>query len=210
MSQEDIIDKYMEVVESTGAVPGSIYEFCNENGIEDEQFKREFESFKDIDKTIFLLFFIQTNQLLEKSGNFDQLEAKEKLLSFYFTFFEVLRANRPYVLVAFPTEIKAIGRLDILADFRKEFLPFAGSIFKKKIDSDIPQLEKIKAKTYEESSWAQLLFILNFWIRDISEGNEKTDILIEKSLKATFDLVDITALKSIVDLGKFLYKEATT
>ncbi|MFT4734270.1 MAG: hypothetical protein ACI9DJ_001982 [Algoriphagus sp.] len=209
MSQEDIIDRYMEEIESTGKVPSSIYEFCNENGIEEDHFHKEFDSFKDIDKTIFLLFFVQTNQLLEKSGNFSDYEPKEKLLSFYFTFFEVLAANRPYVLKAFPTEISEISRLDILADLRKEFLTFAGDIFSDKINSDIPQLEKIKAKTYEEGTWAQLLFILNFWIRDKSERNEKTDILIEKSLKATFDLVDTTALKSIADLGKFLYKEAT-
>ncbi|MFT5884209.1 MAG: hypothetical protein ACI9IP_000664 [Arcticibacterium sp.] len=210
MSQEDIIDKYMEGIESTGIVPTSIDEFCIENGIEEEDFHREFDSFKAIDTTIFLLFYIQTNQLLKKSGNFSAAEPKEKLLTFYFTFFEVLAANRPYVLVAFPTEINQINRLDILADLRKEFLAFAGDVFSSKINSEIPQLEKIKAKTYEEGTWAQLLFILNFWIRDNSEGNEKTDILIEKSLKATFDLVDITALKSIMDLGKFLYKEATT
>ena len=67
MSQEDIIDKYMEEIESTGKVPSSIDEFCIENGIEKEDFHREFDSFKAIDRTIFLLFYIQTNQLLEKA-----------------------------------------------------------------------------------------------------------------------------------------------
>jgi len=81
-------------------------------------------------------------------------------------------------------------------------------VFESKINTEIPSFEKIKAKTYEEGAWAQLLFILNFWIRDKSADFYKTDILIEKSLKATFDIVDITALNSMLDLGKFLFKEA--
>jgi hypothetical protein len=42
---------------------------------------------------------------------------------------------------------------------------------------------------------------------DSSSSFEKTDIFIEKSLKTSFDLIDTTPLKSIIDFGKFLYKE---
>ena len=209
MSQEEIIDKYMESIQANGTVPNSIIEFCNANEINEDEFYQEFESFKALDKSIYLIFFLQTTQLLEQSGSFTSYEPKEKLLGFYFTFFEVLTANRPYVLVTFPCEIKEIGRLDILSELRKSFLYFAAEVFEKRISSDIPPLEKIKALAYEEGTYAQLLFVIGFWIRDKSEGFEKTDILIEKSLKATFDIVDITALKSVLDLGKFLLKEVT-
>ncbi len=42
---------------------------------------------------------------------------------------------------------------------------------------------------------------------DTSASFEKTDVFIEKSVRASFDLIDTTPLKSLVDLGKFLYKE---
>ena len=207
MTQEVIINRYMEAIEKNGTMPQSMEEFCAENKIEEDDFYKEFDSFKSIDKTIFLLFFVQTNQLLENSSSFSNANTKEKLLSFYFTFFEVLTTNRIYVLVAFPTEIKEIGRLDILADFKKSFVQFISYIFEENISSDINSLEKIKSKTYEEGTWVQLLFFLNFWLRDTSSGFEKTDILIEKSLKVTFDIIDNTALKSMLDLGKFLFNE---
>jgi hypothetical protein len=48
---------------------------------------------------------------------------------------------------------------------------------------------------------------MKFWLDDTSPSFEKTDIFIEKSVKASFDLIDTTPLKSIIDFGKFLYKE---
>jgi len=51
---------------------------------------------------------------------------------------------------------------------------------------------------------------MKFWIEDDSAGFEKTDILIEKSINTSFALMDNTVLKSVFDLGKFLYKEKMT
>jgi hypothetical protein len=48
---------------------------------------------------------------------------------------------------------------------------------------------------------------MKFWLDDTSPSFEITDIFIEKSVKASFDLINTTPLKSIIDFGKFLYKE---
>lgn len=42
---------------------------------------------------------------------------------------------------------------------------------------------------------------------DRSKGFEKTDIFIEKSIKAQFDLIDTAPVQSVFDLAKFLWKE---
>jgi translation initiation factor IF-3 len=52
-----------------------------------------------------------------------------------------------------------------------------------------------------------LLVLMKFWMEDKSTGFEKTDIFIEKAVKATFDLIENTPVQSLIDLGKFLYKE---
>lgn len=59
----------------------------------------------------------------------------------------------------------------------------------------------------KESAWFQLLITLKFWMDDTSASFEKTDIFIEKSINTSFDLMNTTPLKSLVDFGKFLYKE---
>jgi ubiquinone biosynthesis protein COQ9 len=48
---------------------------------------------------------------------------------------------------------------------------------------------------------------LNFWLKDKSDNFEKTDVYIEKSLKAGFELLDFSALKSVFDFGKFIWSE---
>ena len=69
------------------------------------------------------------------------------------------------------------------------------------------RLEKLQQRSLKESAWFQLLVTMKFWLDDTSSSFEKTDIFIEKSVKASFDLIDTTPLKSIIDFGKFLFKE---
>ena len=42
---------------------------------------------------------------------------------------------------------------------------------------------------------------------DTSASFEKTDVFIEKSVNTSFDVLQVTPLKSVIDLGKFLFKE---
>jgi hypothetical protein len=42
---------------------------------------------------------------------------------------------------------------------------------------------------------------------DHSPGFEKTDMAIEKSVRTVFDLFDNTPFDSVIDFGKFLWKE---
>jgi hypothetical protein len=44
-------------------------------------------------------------------------------------------------------------------------------------------------------------------LEDESPAFEKTDIYIEKSVKATFELMNIAPIDSIIDFGKFIFKE---
>ena len=50
---------------------------------------------------------------------------------------------------------------------------------------------------------------MKFWLSDTSKGFEKTDAFIEKSVNVVFEVFDNTRLDTILDLGKFLWKEAT-
>ena len=42
---------------------------------------------------------------------------------------------------------------------------------------------------------------------DTSPAFEKTDIFIEKSVNTSFDVLNVVPLKSIIDFGKFIFKE---
>jgi ubiquinone biosynthesis protein COQ9 len=58
-----------------------------------------------------------------------------------------------------------------------------------------------------ELAWGQLLVTLAFWMKDTSSMFEKTDVFIEKSVHASFELIELSPFEKLVDLGKFIWKE---
>ncbi|WP_341224675.1 TetR family transcriptional regulator C-terminal domain-containing protein [uncultured Arcticibacterium sp.] len=207
-SKKSIIDLYMNWMLEHGSAPENIYIFCKENKMEESDFYAEYASFKAVEKAVFSAFFQKTLEMLHANEAYQSYAPKEQLLSFYFTFFELLTANRSYVLQALPSTPKELDKLGKLQDLRINFKAYAKEVFAQYISTDVKNLEKLKAQTFQETAWAQLLFIMRFWAKDESPSFEKTDIFIEKAINATFELADNPPLKSVIDLGKFLYKEA--
>jgi hypothetical protein len=94
-----------------------------------------------------------------------------------------------------------------LKDLRTEFKKFVDELNLETIDFNNDTINNLQDKTLTESYWIQLLIVLKFWIHDESSNFEKTDVFIEKSIKAIFDIRQITPIKSVIDLAKFLWKE---
>ena len=67
-------------------------------------------------------------------------------------------------------------------------------------------LDDVKDRVVNESYWIQMLVTLKFWLDDESKDFEKTDLFIEKSIAASFELTSTTPLKSVIDFGKFIFK----
>ena len=94
-----------------------------------------------------------------------------------------------------------------LKSLKNEFLIFINSLEIDKIDLKQEKFQKLQDKGFEEGFWIQLLLALKFWMNDTSPSFEKTDIFIEKSLHASFEIMNTTPIKSFIDLGKFILKE---
>uniref|UniRef100_UPI004047D7A9 TetR family transcriptional regulator C-terminal domain-containing protein n=1 Tax=Flavobacterium sp. TaxID=239 RepID=UPI004047D7A9 len=94
-----------------------------------------------------------------------------------------------------------------LSELRIHFKTFYNELEIEKIDLKQDKLVEIQEKSMSEMAWLQFLFTLKFWLEDTSLSFEKTDIFIEKSVNTSFDLMDITPLKSLIDFGKFMWQE---
>ncbi len=206
-SRKDIIKMYMDHVLEYSSIPESVYKFGKNNGFTEAEFYNFFGSFASLEKSIFSSFFDNTIDLLEKNNEYQNFDAQNKLLSFYFTFFEVLKANRSYVIMTFSTAKSSLKTNTALVGLKNAFKKFIDDLDIETLDLKQEKLEKVKQRGLSELSWQQLLFTMNFWMDDDSPSFEKTDIFIEKSVKTSFELINITPLKSLVDLGKFFVKE---
>ncbi|SEB44048.1 hypothetical protein SAMN04489761_0729 [Tenacibaculum sp. MAR_2009_124] len=209
ITSDKIIELYMSEVLLNGT-PKSVYAFAKENKFEENEFYQFFSSFEILDKQIFAIFCSKTLELLSSNEEYRTYDSKSKLLSFYYTFFELMTANRSYVFQQLKANKNKLESLKLLSHLRKEFIEFSNrEIFQDSIDLKNERINKLRDKGMAEASWLQLLFTLQFWLEDKSPNFEKTDIFIEKSVKASFDLKDLTPVQSVFDFAKFLWKEKT-
>lgn len=202
-----IISLYMDFVLSHNEEPKNVYLFCKQNQITESDFYSFYGSIEAVKQDVWTQFFINAKDTLLKDGNYDTYANRNKLLSLYFTLFEVMTLNRSYVVFAYENKKEGMKSLQQFKGFKTHFISFVNEILETSTSSDDVKIQKFLRPALVQGAWAQFLFILKFWIEDTSKGFEKTDVMIEKSVKATFDVLDTTPLESLLDLGKFIWKE---
>jgi AcrR family transcriptional regulator len=203
----DIITYYMDFVLEHNEHPKSVYAFAKSNNFEEALFYNHFGSFEAIEKQVFKAFFENTIRVLDKNDEYNAYDTRNKLLAFYFTFFENLTANRSYVVYALSKHKNSLKNLAVLSELKRHFSKYIDQLGIETLDIKQAQIEKFQTKAISESAWIQLLITMKFWLDDTSPSFEKTDIFIEKSVNTSFDVLNIQPLKSVIDLGKFLFKE---
>lgn len=210
VSKSDIIDKYSDYCLMNGQKPASVYKFSKENGFEEAEFYKHFTSFESLENFYFVEMFNYTLQALDQSPAYSEYGGVEKLSAFYFTFFEMATVNRSFVIYTMEEGRNKLENLKKLKALRKEFIQFAETVLEKPVQIENERANKMQGQALREGAWLQFLSIFKFWMEDTSPGFEKTDVFIEKSVKASTDLVYNSPLKSLLDLGKFVWKEKFT
>lgn len=207
VTEDKIIHTYMIYVLEQEKMPGSIYKFCRENDFTEEQFYDFFGSFEGLQKEIWNKFYENTMDLILKSSEYEAFTTREKLLTFYYTFFELLTANRSYILFVLKQEPEITKNLVQLKGLRQRIKEFATGLVREGNEEKSAKFLKKSETIFSEAVWVQFLFLLKFWLDDNSAKFESTDVAIEKSVNTVFDLFDNTPLERLVDFGKFLWKE---
>lgn len=206
-ADQRIREAYMKHLLLEGQRPVSVYKFCLELGIREEEFYSHFGSFDGIERLIWKEFIDNTIHRLRVDESFATFSAREKILAFYFTFFEELKSQRSF----------AIHQLDIkptlqnvtppfLKDFRVAFEAFIDQIMMVgKSTGEVARRPYVENQ-YPSLFWFHFAFLMNYWKTDDSKGFERTDAAIEKSVNLAFDLIGKGAFDSAVDFAKFLYQ----
>ncbi|WP_396194876.1 TetR family transcriptional regulator C-terminal domain-containing protein [Flavobacterium sp.] len=202
-----IISWYMSEVLENNEAPKNAYIFCKNHAIEESEFYSFFGSLEALKEQIWVKFFENAVATIEKEKEFEQYSDKNKLLTLYFTLFEILTLNRSYVVFSLNENKEGLKNLKQLKAFRNHFKKYIVDSIKSEPSEPFGKVAKVTEPVYSEGAWLQFLFLLKFWMDDTSKGFEKTDVLIEKSVNTVVDLLNTKPLESLFDLGKFLWKE---
>lgn len=205
--KEELIDLYIDHVLEREEVPKTIYKFCKAHNLTETEFYDCFGSFEALQKGIWVRFYELTQDVIEKSKEYEDFDNRDKMLTFYYTFFEILTANRSFVLFALQQHQGPLRNLGQLKDLRKKVKSFAHNLIQEENSTKPIKILKQSETFFSEAAWLQFMFLLKFWMDDSSPKFESTDAAIEKSVNTGFDIFDNTPLERIMDFGKFLWKE---
>ena len=207
VTKDSIITMFMDYVLENEKLPKTVYKFCKVNAIEESDFYLYFGAIEALKKGIWNTLYENTVNVIERNKEYQDFTNRDKMLTFFYTFFEVLTLNRSYVLFVMENAPSPLKNMEQLKGLRKNIKEFAKVLIANGNQNKSSKLTKHNPQLFSEGAWLQTMFLLNFWKSDDSAGFEKTDVAIEKSVNTIFDVFDNTPLENILDFGKFLYKE---
>jgi AcrR family transcriptional regulator len=199
---------YQEYLLENGEKPNSVYAFAKKAKLKETEFYEEYNSFTAVEAAIWKRYFDETIEKLQQDTTYQNYGAREKLLAFYYTWVEVLKENRSYILVALPQNVKLISEnLKQLQALRQSFSCYVKGLIYEGVEKQEVKQRPFFTEQYYRFFWLQLLFVLRFWLQDESKGFEKTDTAIEKAVNLSFEMIGNTTLDTAVDFIKFLIKK---
>lgn len=205
--KQNILEFYGDYILKHNERPKNIHLFSEKINISESEFYQLFSSFENLEKEVFVAFYENTINLINGYPDYLEMNSTDKILTFYYTFFQVLTENRTLVKLLFENNKSITNPFSILSKFQNHFLKYTDELnFSISGISNIIT-ENVSSKLLPKAIWMQFLAILKYWLEDNSHGFEKTDLFIEKSVRAGNDLIDLSKFSSLLDLGKFLYHE---
>lgn len=207
ITKDKIVSLYMNYRLENNDKPKSVYQFAKTNSFDETEFYSFFGTLESVEKEIFKMFLEKAIALIQKDPSYATYDMKNKMLSFYFTFFEMLSANRSYVVMSLKEHQNQLKNVMQLSSLRIGFKNYITEIMTDEVRTQYEKFQNLQEKAIQETAWIQFLLTMKFWLEDESPAFEKTDIYIEKSVKATFELMNIAPLDSLIDFGKFIFKE---
>lgn len=205
-SRQSWIDAYLDHLLEEGEPPASVYRFAKNQGVGEKAFYAHFANFESLEGEIWKSLVADTVTALHADEDYASYPVQQKLAAFYYTFLEGALEYRSFMLLRFPGVqlVACPGRLN---KFRDAFIDYAKPLLDAaKAEQEIPERGKLN-QTYPGLVYAQLLFIIDFWLKDESDQFQRTDALIEKSVTLGFDLIGTQVVDSAFDLVRFLAGE---
>jgi len=203
---ESIQKAYIDYVLTEGEEPKSVYIFAKKIKLTEAEFYNYFGSFKALEQNIWANVAKKTLNEIKEQEVWAQYSAREKALSYFYAFFELLKQQRSFAVYSVKKQPKSFVMPSVFAELKDIFEVFCNEILSEGIESGELSDSKFFSKRYKDALWVQFGFVLHFWINDNSTGFEKTDEAIEKGVNVTFDLFQRSPIDNLFEYGKFLAK----
>ncbi len=197
---------FVEYVLENDHLPKSIYKLAKSIKLKEEDFYEHYTSISAVENDIWKGFFEETRQKIEGEDVYASYSVREKMLAFYYTWIEVLKANRSYVSIVYQENKDTLRVPDSFKSFKEEFMMFIENIILEGRETQEITERPFIVDSYPIIFWTQALLILRFWVKDVSPNFEKSDVYIEKAVNFAFDAMGKTSLDAAFDFFKYAFQ----
>ena len=206
VTKEAIQKAYQDYLLEHGKTPETVRIFTKFLGAEDEGFYKHFGSLKNIESSIWEDYYSRTLSVIQKDPDFEEMNAREKHLSFLYTLLEVTKPDRSYIL--HKLEGKKAGSLPEELRKAQRVITQSDEINWAKTFQFLPERAQESTQTaYRRVLSSHTIALFLFWVKDDSGESRDTDVFIEKSTRTAFDIGELPALDSVFDLSKFFLQK---
>jgi len=201
--RKSILEAFAAHWSEEGEPPRSVARFCKGLGITEAVFFKHFPSLHAVEKAFWRHWISDVISAVEEGDDWQEFAARERYLAFLFALTQSANERRSLLLERFH-DISPLSHPAALEGMRGEFLEFARRLIDHGTSSgEIAERRGLTA-LYPGILYVHLRWVIDQYLKDESEGFERTDAFIEKTVTLAFDLFRSQALDSAADLLRFL------
>jgi hypothetical protein len=203
-----ILEAYIRYLGGHGQPPVTVTRFCQDNGFDEISFFKEFASFDALEGAFWGGIVSDVMEAVEAGTEWNGFAARERYLAFLYAFIEQSLNHRSMLLLRLKG-VSPFTRLPALRKMEVRFKEFADTVVSHGFSTGEIADRGLLRSFYPNALYMHFRGVIQFNLQDDSEGYERTDLYIEKTVKLVFELIRSQPIDSAFDLGKFLFRGAT-
>ena len=203
-----IVDGLISYLLTEGHLPASVTLLCKQLDIKEASFYKEFPSIAAAQKFLWRNWIDQLIAAVSSGTEWESFSAKERYLAFLFAFTQAALEHRSLLLLCFSKTGPHRTHAQ-LAGLKHSFKEFASELVEHGRETAEIADRGPLVSIYPEVLYLHWRWVLDFYLNDESEGFERTDAFIEKTVGLAFDLFRSQAIDAAADLARFLLPKAS-
>ncbi|MFN8259368.1 MAG: hypothetical protein U0X41_00365 [Chitinophagales bacterium] len=148
----------------------------------------------------------KTLEVCREDELYRNYSVREKMLAFVYTFLQTMNTDEQKFVSLLQQQHVPFFPYRDLQQLKNDFNGFVEELILEGTNSGEIQARPLIANYYKSVLWNAFMAILYFWAKDNSELRENTDVMVEKTVHFTFDLLAPNAIDSGMDLVQHFLK----
>lgn len=196
------VNLYTQFVLDNNKLPFTLYELCKNTKCTEGEILQAIGNLNKLSRLVYSQAIHTTCQQLTAQEEFSTFPVEHKIMTLFFGWIEHCRENKSFWRVSL--HYSSVG---FLPTIEKSLSAGLLDWFNQHVLSDETVIKRPWISSfYIDALVVHLLTVTKFWLGDVSEKEEKTDLLIDKLSQLYLQSIQKNAMDTLWDIGGFIVK----